>query len=443
MFLVVTRRISIRGFIVMDHGDVAGEFYRRAGELVRRRSADPPGDDRRRSRRHHRRVPRPAPWRQHRKDARPALTPGPEPPGPWGTDGDPQASTLNGTAVLAGGPPMRDTSPGPGVGCLPLDSVKTRAWLRPCGRRRSRLHPLRCERRPPDCWDGRVARRRGGPRWASDPRPPDRRRRHRPAGRRRRAGRGGRRRQRRRRGSGDRLRGPGHRTRAWSASAGARTSRSGRPAATRSSSTATWRCPAAAPTRPASGSGVREVRTDYGGGVTMMAGHGSVATPGIVPSFAVAAERYAALPWARLVEPAAAAARAYPMGARRLALPGLRRRHALRRRRRGPRAGHRRRRGRAAGRRGARQPRPRRDPRPARGRGPVALLDRGRGPGAGRQHGRARRAGHRRGPGGVRAGRAARPPHRRRRLGRGGESPAGGRRPDAGGDAGRARAAPR
>jgi NADPH-dependent curcumin reductase CurA len=32
MFLVVTRRISIRGFIVMDHADVAGEFYRRAGE---------------------------------------------------------------------------------------------------------------------------------------------------------------------------------------------------------------------------------------------------------------------------------------------------------------------------------------------------------------------------------------------------------------------------
>jgi NADPH-dependent curcumin reductase CurA len=31
MFLVVTKRISIRGFIVMDHGDVAGEFYRIAG----------------------------------------------------------------------------------------------------------------------------------------------------------------------------------------------------------------------------------------------------------------------------------------------------------------------------------------------------------------------------------------------------------------------------
>ncbi len=62
------------------------------------------------------------------------------------------------------------------------------------------------------------------------------------------------------------------------------------------------------------GRGVREVRTDYGGGVTMMAGHGSVATPGIVPAFATAAERFAALPWSRLLEPAAAAARAYPMG---------------------------------------------------------------------------------------------------------------------------------
>ena len=31
MFLVVTKRLSIRGFIVLDHGDVAGEFYRTAG----------------------------------------------------------------------------------------------------------------------------------------------------------------------------------------------------------------------------------------------------------------------------------------------------------------------------------------------------------------------------------------------------------------------------
>ena len=63
------------------------------------------------------------------------------------------------------------------------------------------------------------------------------------------------------------------------------------------------------------GRGVREVVTEYGGGVTMHAGHGSVATPGIIPAFAVSAGRFAALPWARLVEPAVAAARGYPMGA--------------------------------------------------------------------------------------------------------------------------------
>ncbi len=61
------------------------------------------------------------------------------------------------------------------------------------------------------------------------------------------------------------------------------------------------------------GGGLREVLTDYGGGLRMLAGHGSVATPGIVPAFALAAERYAALPWARLLEPARAAARDYPM----------------------------------------------------------------------------------------------------------------------------------
>jgi NADPH-dependent curcumin reductase CurA len=32
MFLVVTKRLSIRGFIVLDHGDVTAEFYERAGE---------------------------------------------------------------------------------------------------------------------------------------------------------------------------------------------------------------------------------------------------------------------------------------------------------------------------------------------------------------------------------------------------------------------------
>jgi gamma-glutamyltranspeptidase / glutathione hydrolase len=62
------------------------------------------------------------------------------------------------------------------------------------------------------------------------------------------------------------------------------------------------------------GAGVREVFTAYGGGVTMHAGHGSVATPGIVPAFEVAHDRFARLPWARLLAPAADAARSgYPM----------------------------------------------------------------------------------------------------------------------------------
>lgn len=63
------------------------------------------------------------------------------------------------------------------------------------------------------------------------------------------------------------------------------------------------------------GRGIRELFTDYGGGVTMYVGPGSVATPGIVPAFAVAAEQYAGLPWSRLVEPAVEAARGYPLGA--------------------------------------------------------------------------------------------------------------------------------
>lgn len=62
------------------------------------------------------------------------------------------------------------------------------------------------------------------------------------------------------------------------------------------------------------GAGVREVVTTYGGGVTMHAGHGSVATPGIVPAFALTHDRFARLPWARLLEPATTAARdGYPM----------------------------------------------------------------------------------------------------------------------------------
>ena len=45
------KRLSIRGFIVLDHGDVTGEFYRTRRRVVRRREAGLPGDDRRRARR--------------------------------------------------------------------------------------------------------------------------------------------------------------------------------------------------------------------------------------------------------------------------------------------------------------------------------------------------------------------------------------------------------
>jgi gamma-glutamyltranspeptidase/glutathione hydrolase len=53
----------------------------------------------------------------------------------------------------------------------------------------------------------------------------------------------------------------------------------------------------------------REVRTDYGGGLTMTAGHASVATPGALAGLDLAHRRHGALPWAEVVEPAREAAR--------------------------------------------------------------------------------------------------------------------------------------
>ncbi|GAA1987783.1 gamma-glutamyltransferase [Terrabacter lapilli] len=57
------------------------------------------------------------------------------------------------------------------------------------------------------------------------------------------------------------------------------------------------------------GKGVRQVRTDYGGGITIGAGHGSVANSGAVQALSVATERFGSLPWSRLVEPSARACR--------------------------------------------------------------------------------------------------------------------------------------
>ncbi|HET7800701.1 MAG TPA: gamma-glutamyltransferase [Humibacillus xanthopallidus] len=64
------------------------------------------------------------------------------------------------------------------------------------------------------------------------------------------------------------------------------------------------------------GHGVREVRADYGGGVTMGAGHGSVANSGAVQALSLTRDRYGRLPWRHLVEPTARICReGYPIGA--------------------------------------------------------------------------------------------------------------------------------
>ncbi|MGG5258914.1 gamma-glutamyltransferase [Phycicoccus avicenniae] len=68
--------------------------------------------------------------------------------------------------------------------------------------------------------------------------------------------------------------------------------------------------------RDAFGRGVREVYTEYGGGVTMFAGHGSVATPLAAAACEDAVTRFGVAPWAEVVAPAAVACRdGYPMGA--------------------------------------------------------------------------------------------------------------------------------
>ena len=57
------------------------------------------------------------------------------------------------------------------------------------------------------------------------------------------------------------------------------------------------------------GKGMRKVVTSYGGGTTMYAGAGSVATPGTISAFASALEQHSDLDWAHVVEPAIHAAR--------------------------------------------------------------------------------------------------------------------------------------
>jgi gamma-glutamyltranspeptidase/glutathione hydrolase len=63
------------------------------------------------------------------------------------------------------------------------------------------------------------------------------------------------------------------------------------------------------------GRGVRKVQTEYGAGVSMVVGHGSVATPGALAALDLAQSRHGAVPWEEVVAPAYDAARAgFPLG---------------------------------------------------------------------------------------------------------------------------------
>jgi gamma-glutamyltranspeptidase/glutathione hydrolase len=57
------------------------------------------------------------------------------------------------------------------------------------------------------------------------------------------------------------------------------------------------------------GDGLREVTTTYGGGLTLYAGHGSVATPGAFAALGVAHDRHGAAPWREVLAPSILAAR--------------------------------------------------------------------------------------------------------------------------------------
>jgi gamma-glutamyltranspeptidase/glutathione hydrolase len=57
------------------------------------------------------------------------------------------------------------------------------------------------------------------------------------------------------------------------------------------------------------GRGLREVHTTYGGGLTLYAGHGSVATPGAFAALGVAHDRHGQAPWRDVMAPSVAAAR--------------------------------------------------------------------------------------------------------------------------------------
>ncbi|MDJ0689547.1 MAG: gamma-glutamyltransferase [Xenococcaceae cyanobacterium MO_188.B32] len=64
------------------------------------------------------------------------------------------------------------------------------------------------------------------------------------------------------------------------------------------------------------GQGMREVFLDYGGGMSTLVGHGSIATPGIFAGLGMASKLYGNLPWAEITVPAQkSVARGFPLSA--------------------------------------------------------------------------------------------------------------------------------
>ena len=61
--------------------------------------------------------------------------------------------------------------------------------------------------------------------------------------------------------------------------------------------------------REAFGGGLREITTTYGGGITLYAGHGSVATPGAFAALGVAHDRHGSAAWSDVLAPSITAAR--------------------------------------------------------------------------------------------------------------------------------------
>ena len=70
MFMVVTKRLRMQGYIITDHFERFGEFAREARRLGARRPPQASRDDRRGHRERAARLPRPASRREHREDAR-------------------------------------------------------------------------------------------------------------------------------------------------------------------------------------------------------------------------------------------------------------------------------------------------------------------------------------------------------------------------------------